>query len=319
MRTLLKRDYPAPPKVSVILLDWSCRESFHSLHYLNKQSVPRDSYELLWVEYYNREAPQIQEQVDARKQDGGAPPIDQWILLDVPDEVYYHKHVMYNAGIEAARGEIVVICDSDAVFTENFIKTIIDAFPPEGGIVLHLDQVRNYHKTFYPFNFPSIGQITGPGAVNFKDGKTTGLLDTKDPLHKRNYGACFAALRSDLIAIGGADEDDTYLGHICGPYEMTFRLRNAGKREIWHQSELLYHVWHPGQAGAQNYFGPHDGKHMSATALAVIQSKRVMPLVENPVIKGLREGTADPDTSLVPTASFARWKAMVGGVKVPVA
>lgn len=64
MRTLLKRDYPAPPKVSVILLDWSCRESFHSLHYLNKQSVPRDSYELLWVEYYNREAPQIQEQVD---------------------------------------------------------------------------------------------------------------------------------------------------------------------------------------------------------------------------------------------------------------
>ena len=30
------------PKVSFILLDWSVRESFHFLHYLSQQTVPRE-------------------------------------------------------------------------------------------------------------------------------------------------------------------------------------------------------------------------------------------------------------------------------------
>ena len=37
------------PKVSVILIDWGVRESFHSVHYLNRQTVNRDDYELIWV------------------------------------------------------------------------------------------------------------------------------------------------------------------------------------------------------------------------------------------------------------------------------
>ena len=74
---------------------------------------------------------------------------------------------------------------------------------------------------------------------------------------------------------------------------MTFRLINAGKREIWHDSEWLYHVWHPGQAGDDTYTGPHDGKHMSTTALATRVTGRVMPLVENPVIQAMRSGRHD--------------------------
>jgi len=96
------------------------------------------------------------------------------------------------------------------------------------------------------------------------------------------------ALREDLIAIGGADEHMDYLGHICGPYEMTFRLVNAGKKEVWHQEEFLYHVWHPGSDGRHNYFGPHDGLNVSTTALEIRRSGRVMPLVENPAIRLLR-------------------------------
>jgi hypothetical protein len=119
-------------------------------------------------------------------------------------------------------------------------------------------------------------------------GKTTGLLDTIDPLHTRNYGACMSALREDLINIGGADEHIDYLGHICGPYEMTFRLVNAGKKEVWHEDEFLYHVWHPGQAGFGNYLGPHDGKHVSTTALQCRKTQRILPLVENSAIRMLR-------------------------------
>jgi hypothetical protein len=148
--------------------------------------------------------------------------------------------------------------------------------------------VRNNSTKLYPFNDPPLEQVIGNGCINWKDGKTTGLLDEEDPLHTRNYGACMSALRGDLISIGGADEHVDYLGHICGPYEMTFRLVNARKQEMWHQEELLYHVWHPGQAGSNDFLGPHDGRHMSTIALQSRFSKRVLPLVENPSIRILR-------------------------------
>jgi hypothetical protein len=97
-----------------------------------------------------------------------------------------------------------------------------------------------------------------------------------------------SALRHDLVAIGGADEHIDYLGYVCGPYEMTWRLANFGKKEVWHENERTYHVWHPGQLGDRNYFGPHDGRHMSSTVLAVRRSGRILPIMENPAIKELR-------------------------------
>jgi hypothetical protein len=42
--------------------------------------------------------------------------------------------------------------------------------------------------------------------------------------------------------------------------------------------------------GDRNYFGPHDGSHMSSTTLTARQSGRVLPLVENPAVKELRLG-----------------------------
>jgi len=65
-------------------------------------------------------------------------------------------------------------------------------------------------------------------------------------------------------------------------------LVNTGKREVWHQEEFLYHMWHPGQAGFGNYFGPHDGKYISKTALQTLKTGRLFALVENPGIQMLR-------------------------------
>ncbi len=82
----------------------------------------------------------------------------------------------------------------------------------------------------------------GEGCINNVDGKTKGILDEIDPMHTRNYGACMCAKREDVIGVGGADEDLTYLGHICGPYDMTFRLMNFGKRLAWEANRYLYHM-----------------------------------------------------------------------------
>jgi len=121
------------------------------------------------------------------------------------------------------------------------------------------------------------------------------------------------AKREDLIEIGGADEHMDYLGHICGPYDMTFRLMNAGKKEVWHSDEWLYHTRHPGQAGEGNYLGPHDGMHMSTTALEVIRTRRILPLVENSAIQKLRLKEDEISYSplvdqVIPMLEIEKWK-----------
>lgn len=290
---LLKENVHQYPKISLILLDWSVRESFHLLHYLSKQDVQRDLFEVVIIEYYSRVSDAIQKFEDQ---------VDTWMLLEMPESCYYHKHLMYNCGIVLSKGDICVICDSDAMVKEGFIRTILEEFQQDPRLVLHLDQFRNMRRDFYPFNYPSFDAVLGAGCINNVDGKTKGVVDIEDPIHTRNYGACMCARREDLIAIGGADEHIDYLGHICGPYDMTFRLANNGLREIWHQSEFMYHTWHPGQAGVDNYLGPHDGRHVSTTALEALTSKRTMPLLENGAIRMLRTGTANGRRELLEKA-----------------
>src|SRR5208283_3364582 len=119
---ILFKNEKISPIVSLILLDWSCRESFHSIKYLNNQTVGRDHYEIIWIEYYSRRSPQIMEGIKESKLSGKPPMVDQWVVMNMPEDVYYHKHLMYNIGIVASQGRIVVICDSDAIFKPTFIE-----------------------------------------------------------------------------------------------------------------------------------------------------------------------------------------------------
>lgn len=276
-----KESKAASPKVSLILLDWSVRESFHICHYLRNQTVPRDQFEVIVLEYYSTLSPALlQFEAD----------FDTIAALEMPKSSYYHKHLMYNIGFLLSKGDIIVICDSDAMAKPTFIESIIKKFEKDPNIILHIDQFRNSRKDMYPFNYPSFEDVIGEGCINWADGITTGIAATSDVLHRRNYGACFCCKRTDYIAIGGADEHVDYVGHICGPYDLTFRLSNLGRKEIWHRKEFLYHTWHPGSDGVNNYLGPHDGRNMSTTALDHIATGRTRPHVTNPLIKKIQKG-----------------------------
>ncbi len=276
---IIKQSQRKQPRLSMVLLDWGVRESFHLFHYLNNQTVPRDAFEVILIEYYNT----VSE--PAGKFDSQ---IDTWILLEMPDDCYYHKHLMYNVGVGFSQGQIVMFGDSDAMVRPTFVETILKAFDRDPSIVYHMDEFRNIRRDFYPFNYPSFEDVLGDGCINNVGNKTKGILDKYDPMHSRNFGACMCALRDDVIAIGGADEDLSYLGHICGPYDMTFRLMNAGRRMVWETEEYLYHTWHPGTDGINNYLGPHDGRHMSTTAFQALCSGRIPPVIENEAIRRLR-------------------------------
>lgn len=272
---------PGKPRISVILIDWGVRESFHSLEYLNRQTAPRDSYELIWLEFYARKPKKLQALVASSS--AQMPLLDKWMILGYPDHYIFHKHRLYNVGILMAEGDICVICDSDAIFQPTFIAKLIQEFDAHPNSVVHVDEVRNVNKAFYPFRYPTIDDILGPGCANWQNGTTLGLDNSPDMLHHANYGACMAAWRKDLLAIGGADEDIDYLGYVCGPYDLTFRLLNYGRQERWLRDEYLYHTWHPNAYGSNvDYHGPHDGYHMALLALEARGTARIRPYGMNP-------------------------------------
>lgn len=282
-----------PPRegidLSLVLVDWSCRESAHILDYLERQTLPRERIEILWIELYDRRWSAVAERIAAARAAGRVSQVDLHASLGLPQNVYWHKHLAYNAGLLLARGRIVCICDADAMVRPTFAAAIVAEFDRRPNIVLHCDEVRNRDRGFYPFCYPDFDEATGPGCDAWVNGRPLGLCDPVDPLHARNYGACFAALRADLLAAGGADMHPDYAGHICGPYEMTFRLARAGKQEVWHPDEWLYHVWHPGEAGTQSFSGPHDGAQVSSRALQARATGRVEPWVEHPAVALRRE------------------------------
>jgi hypothetical protein len=266
-------------KVSVVLVDWSVRESFHTIEYLNVQTLPRSDYEVIWLEYYDQRPTAIAEYVKSGK-------VDKWFVLGQSGQ--YRKHLMYNEGIVASEGEIVVLCDGDAAYSPRFLESIVATFDYDPQLVLYLDQLRDHTRKLYPFKYiPWEVLVKHPPFRRVPYGLTT----NENALHLRNYGACFCAPRETIVAAGGADEHAFYDSYLCGPYELGWRLINAGLRERWHMSEWSLHPWHPGVQGGER-LGIDDGWGIASPALEIRKSGRVLPLKENEGIRAIRKTMA---------------------------
>ena len=91
----------------------------------------------------------------------------------------YHKHVGYNIGILHSKGEIVTICDSDAVFPPDFVTSIFKSFESDlpsrqkSIVLMHhewrtsfqyvndfesIDDVKNKKWNWWPLN-PNAGGL----------------------------------------------------------------------------------------------------------------------------------------------------------------
>lgn len=260
------------PLISIVLIDWSVRERFHALDWLNAQDVPRDEYELVWVELFDRVIPEVMEKADA--------------VLTCGQRGIYSKHQGWNIGNLHTRGQIVTNCDSDAVFPPDFIASIKRKFagdrPDElNPLVLMHDEFRNNEVT-YPDGISTIEQVR---AYHWM------------PLWK-NFGACMSFRRIDTIRFGGWDEHPRFLGFHAGA-DLPWRLINAGLPQIWHDDSVaLYHFAHPHPEAAYKLFS-FDRKMwqelraptVHGAPMAAVESfatGRILPLHENPDIHATR-------------------------------
>src|SRR5438093_2434465 len=180
------------PLISVILLDWSCRERFHALDWLAKQTVPREQYELIWVELFDRVVTQALDGAD--------------VLITCGQKGTYHKHRGYNIALLESRGKIITVCDSDAVFPPNFIESIITSFRASDGDAERL--VLMHYEWRTDAEYPALlTRMEDLSAFQWKE-----LWP--------NVGACVSVQRIDAVRFGGFDEHPSYRGFICGPYDL---------------------------------------------------------------------------------------------------
>lgn len=269
-----KNSAPATPKLSFILLDWGCRERFTTLDWLNKQDIAKDQYELIWVELYDRVMDEVVKKAD--------------IVITCNQDGTYHKHLGYNVGLLQARGDLICVCDSDAVFPVDFVRSVFRSFGIEGGgpaqplVLMHYEWRTSL---LYPDDLSD--------AEALKDSTRWQWW----PLIV-NEGACVTVRRADAVRFGGFDEHPSYLGYLCGPYDLAWRLVNAGWPEVWHDSCVaLWHFAHPDPIGTNGQKAslkqllekahPHIDGH-ALTAVEAFSTGRFQPLQENPEIWALR-------------------------------
>ena len=263
-------------ELSIILIDWGVRERFHAVEWLSQQSVPRDQYELIWVELRDRVVPQVQAKVDH-------------LLTLNNTEPLYHKHKAINAGLAKASGRIVTMCDSDAVFPPDFVASVLEGFG-ERKVLMHQEW---RFDISYPdgASIEHIEQLHRPGAVP-------------------NTSACTSMLRRDAIGFGGVDEHECYRGIVSGQFELVWRLINSGVPEVWHEKVFIYHFHHPFTGDTLDQRSP-ESKDIAMHNLAGVEGfseGRLLPLVENAEIHRLRMEQRIIGSDL--ERGYATWKQM---------
>lgn len=265
---------PPSPRLSIILLDWGCRERFTTLDWLLQQDVPKDQYELIWVEVYNRVVGEVMKKAD--------------VVITCNQQGTYHKHIGYNAGLLHARGDLICVCDSDAVFPPDFVRSVFRSFQMDGGgsaVPLVLMHYERRTSLLYPEGLADTGTLKDRARWQWW------------PLIV-NEGACMTVRRADAIRFGGFDEHPSYRGYLCGPYDLGWRLINAGWQEVWHDEAVaLWHFAHPDPIGTNGQRAslkqllekahPHVNGH-ALTAVEAFSTGRFQPLCENSDIWALR-------------------------------
>ena len=206
-------------KISIIMVDGSFRESFHSVDFFGKQTLPSDDYELLWVEYYDRVSPALEQKVSQ---------YPNFRIITLKRDGLYHSSYCFNAGICAGRGELIVIPDADVVVEEHFLETVWQDHQANDKLVMY---IHRYDE---------------PEENHFNEVRIEHLRNVCVLTNPSNYGGCLSVRKKWLLKINGYEQHPLFgSGDHANGMDVYTRLKNLGLQVKWHPGLKLYHPWHP--------------------------------------------------------------------------
>lgn len=210
--------------VSVICWDGSFRENFDAVRGALNQTLPREKYEVILVEYFEQVNPRVLAMVE--QYDNA-----RAVALGNPHPGRENEHVIgacINEGLRRARGDLIVVPDADVIFEEDFLEEVVRQH----------EQVEELALYFYRMDEPQTGR---PVPRTIEDLRQVGQLRFPE-----NYGGCLAVRKRWLEAINGYEEDPLWRGYSSVDQDAARRLKALGLCIKWHPSKLLYHGYHPG-------------------------------------------------------------------------
>ncbi|MBN1680161.1 MAG: glycosyltransferase family 2 protein [Anaerolineae bacterium] len=251
------------PRVSVIMIDGSFRESFHAIDFFCNQTLRPDEYELIWVEYTDAVSPELQAQIDK---------YTHARIIMLGRSGLYHSSYCFNAGIMAARADLVVIPDADVVVEPDFLESVWHEHQALDKLAMYihrLDEPEAAHKT--PANLghlKNVCEIRSPG----------------------NFGGCLTVRKKWLLVINGYEQHPVFASGFHGNgFDINMRFRSLGLYILWHPTLRLYHPWHPFTASTsaktlakkQNAVSRYRTHHLLTDAFEGIDPARNTPLPED--------------------------------------
>ena len=207
-----------PLKLTVIMVDGSFRERFHSIASFANQTLAPDEYEIIWVEYFSDIHPQLRKALQPH-------PHARAHTLGRTGE--YHSSFCFNYGIEHARGQLIVIPDADVIVEPTFLENVLADHQAN-------DQLVEY---FYRYNEP---QHAHKPEIDLKHLQDVCILSNPS-----NHGACLSVRKHWLLAINGYEQHPYFAtGFHANDLDIYTRLKAMGLFVRWSPTEKLYHPWH---------------------------------------------------------------------------
>ena len=221
--------------ISVIMVDGGFREKFHLIDYLNNQTLPREMYELIWVEFYDGIHPDLASKRDVKT-----------VTLGHSRSLHpYHSSYCFNEGIRQSSGDLLVIIDADQVVEPDFLEKILEEHRRTDRLVMYVmrwDEPEEEHLD------------------TIDTERLRRMTYIKNPV---NYGGCLTVRKKWLYEINGYDLDPVFGGLHANGRDLWIRFKNLGLYIMWHPTQRTYHPWHPNTL--YNKKGTYDEqlKHIS--------------------------------------------------------
>ena len=214
--------------ISVIAWDACFREHFHTIDSFLAQDYPKDKYEFIWVDFYTNKNPALLKKIEAH------PNVSLLNLNHNPSE-NWHLGKCINAGVDEAKGDIIVLPDGDIVVQEDHLQVIEDELKDRHEKILYFrrwDEPKNAHCAL---------------STNIDYLEKNTILT-----NPTNYAGCLCLNRSALDKVSGYEESEIFAGPGTNGKETYIRFRNAGFEIKWH-SKKIYHPWHPSTGSSDKY------------------------------------------------------------------